>query len=80
MIPSAMAWAMPRLQCSSKASFDAPGQVVGVVNAGGFNLLSGFQQLPQDARGNVSGKLPQDILSYGKDGLVVDLQDVFPGR
>jgi hypothetical protein len=38
---------------------DTSGQVVGVVDAGGFNLLSSLQQLPQDARGPDSGnRLP----------------------
>ena len=39
-----------------------------------------LQQFPQDAGGSASGKLLQYVLGYGKDGPVVGLQDVFPGR
>ena len=53
---------------------------MGVVYAGCFNSLGGLQQFPQDAGGSASGKLLQYVLGYGKDGPVVDLQDIFPGR
>ena len=59
---------------------DAPGQVVGVVNAGCVDSLGGLPQSPQESGGGVAGYLLQDVLGDGEYGPVVDFQNFGPRR
>ena len=57
---------------------DAPGEVVGVGDAGGLHLLGGVSQHSQDLAGMAGVQLVQDIPGNGEDGPVVDFEDYSP--
>ena len=50
---------------------DAPGEVVGVGDAGGVNSLGGAPERPQDTGGVAGGELFQNVFGYGEYGPVV---------
>ena len=58
---------------------DAPGEVVGVGDAGGLHLLGGVSQDSQDLAGVAGVELSEDVPGDGEDGPVVDFEDSCPG-
>ena len=59
---------------------DAPGQVMGVGDAGGLHLLGGVAQHGEDLAGVAGVELTEDVPGDGEYGPVVDFQDGCPGR